>query len=63
MFNVRNSTNTRKEDSIVRYLGYFGIEAIELGVINDTIHSVGKRTTVKEVEGLCEVFEDLIGKF
>lgn len=120
MFNVRNSTNTKKEDierhiqktfghlnctlkltqgsypfitnkeskvvkaiensiqevlgittkhstaggtSDARYFGGFGIEAIEFGVINDTIHSIGERTTVKEVEGLCAVFEDLIMKF
>lgn len=120
MFNVRNSTNTKKEDveayiekifghlnytlrttqgsypfvtnkeskvvrametsikevlgvttkhstaggtSDARYFGAFGIEAIEFGVINDTIHSVGERTTVKEVEGLTAVFEDLIKKF
>ncbi|MGE4381627.1 MAG: succinyl-diaminopimelate desuccinylase [Arcobacter sp.] len=120
MFNVRNSTNTKKEDveayiekifghlnyslrttqgsypfvtnkeskvvkametsikevlgvttkhstaggtSDARYFGAFGIEAIEFGVINDTIHSVGERTTVKEVEGLTAVFEDLIAKF
>ena len=120
MFNVRNSTNTKKEDveayiekifghlkytlkttqgsypfvtnkeskvvrametsikevlgvttkhstaggtSDARYFGAFGIEAIEFGVINDTIHSVGERTTVKEVEALTAVFEDLIGKF
>lgn len=120
MFNVRNSTNTKKEDieryiqkvfghlnytlkltqgsypfvtnkeskvvkametsikevlgittkhstaggtSDARYFGAFGIEAIEFGVINDTIHSIGERTTVKEVEGLTKVFEDLIEKF
>ena len=120
MFNVRNSTNTKKEDveayikkvfghldyslrttqgsfpfvtnkeskvvkametsikdvlgvttkhstaggtSDARYFGAFGIEAIEFGVINDTIHSIGERTTVKEVEGLCEVYMDLIEKF
>ena len=120
MFNVRNSTNTKKEDieayiekklghlnytlrttqgsfpfvtnkeskvvramensiknilgvttkhstaggtSDARYFGAFGIEAIEFGVINDTIHSVGERTTVKEVEGLTAVYEDLIEKF
>ena len=120
MFNVRNSTNTKKEDveayiekifghlnytlrttqgsypfvtnkeskvvcametsikeilgittkhstaggtSDARYFGAFGIEAIEFGVINDTIHSVSERTTVKEVEGLTAVFENLIKKF
>ena len=46
-----------------RYFGAFGIEAIEFGVINDTIHSVGERTTVKEVEGLTDVYVDLIKNF
>lgn len=120
MFNVRNSTNTKKEDierhiqkifghlnctlkltqgsypfitnkeskvikamensikdilgittkhstaggtSDARYFGAFGIEAIEFGVINNTIHSVDEKTTVKEVEELNTVFEDLIKKF
>lgn len=39
------------------------IEAIAFGIINDTIHSVGERTTVKEVEGLTAVYKDLIKKF
>ncbi len=120
MFNVRNSTNTKKEDvenyikdifghlnytlkitqssfpfvtnknskvvcamensikeilgvitkhstaggtSDARYFGAFGIEAIEFGVINDTIHSVGEKTTVKEVEDLTAIYENLIKNF
>ena len=39
------------------------LKQIEFGVINDTIHSVGERTTVKEVEDLCKVYEDLIRDF
>ena len=58
---TKHSTHGGTSDA--RYFGSFGIEAIEFGVINDTIHSTGERTTVKEVEGLGAVFEDLIRKF
>ncbi len=30
---------------------------------NETIHSLGERTTVKEIEGLTLVFEELIKSF
>ena len=60
---VKTKHSTAGGTSDARYFGAFGIEAIEFGVINDTIHSVGERTTVKEVEGLCKVYEDLIKKF
>ena len=49
---VTTKHSTHGGTSDARYFGAFGIEAIEFGVINDTIHSVGERTTVKEVEGL-----------
>ncbi|WP_428024882.1 succinyl-diaminopimelate desuccinylase [Arcobacter sp.] len=58
---AKHSTHGGTSDA--RYFGAFGIEAIEFGVINDTIHSIGERTTVKEVEGLTAVFEDLIKNF
>ena len=60
---VTTKQSTHGGTSDARYFGSFGIEAIEFGVINDTIHSTGERTTVKEVEGLGAVFEDLIRKF
>lgn len=60
---VTTKHSTAGGTSDARYFGAFGIEAIEFGVINDTIHSVGERTTVKEVEGLTEVFSDLIQNF
>ena len=59
--NTKHSTAGGTSDA--RYFGSFGIEAIEFGVINDTIHSVGERTTVKEVEDLTKVYEDLIVNF
>ena len=63
VLNIKTKHSTHGGTSDARYFGSFGIEAIEFGVINDTIHSVGERTTVKEVEGLTAVFEDLIENF
>jgi len=37
-----------------------GIDVIEFGVKNDTIHSVNERTTKQEVEDLYKVFVNLI---
>ena len=63
VLNIKTKHSTHGGTSDARYFGSFGIEAIEFGVINDTIHSVGERTTVKEVEGLTAVFDDLIKNF
>jgi len=60
---VKTKQSTAGGTSDARYFGSFNIEAIEFGVINDTIHSIGENTTVKEVEGLTDVFEDLIKNF
>ncbi len=46
--------------SDARFIAAFGIDVIEFGVKNDTIHSINERTTVEEVEGLYEVFSILI---
>lgn len=63
ILNITTKHSTAGGTSDARYFGAFGIEAIEFGVINDTIHSIDERTTVKEVEGLALVFENLIKKF
>ncbi len=44
--------------SDARFMGAFGIDVVEFGVINDTIHAPNERTSIKEVEGLCAVFKD-----
>ncbi len=46
--------------SDARFFGEFGVDTVEFGVKNDTIHSVNERTTLKEVEGLYEVFKNII---
>ncbi|MCT7910450.1 succinyl-diaminopimelate desuccinylase [Arcobacter lacus] len=60
---IKTKHSTAGGTSDARYFGAFGIEAIEFGVINDTIHSINEKTTVKEVEGLAKVFENLIKNF
>lgn len=47
--------------SDARFMAPLGIEVIEFGVRNDTIHSTNERTTKKEVQDLFEVFKTLIG--
>ena len=46
--------------SDARFMAPFGIDVIEFGVKNDTIHSVDERTTQTEVEELYKVFVELI---
>jgi len=49
--------------SDARYISKFGIEPIECGVINDTIHAVNERCGMDEVEKLEEVFLHVIKKW
>lgn len=49
--------------SDARYIAEFGIDVVEFGVKNDTIHKVNERTTAKEVENLYKSFSDLIATF
>ena len=44
-------------------MGAFGIDVVEFGVINDTIHAPNECTSIKEVEKLCEVFKDMVKHF
>jgi succinyl-diaminopimelate desuccinylase len=46
--------------SDARLIAPMGVDVIEFGVRNDTIHSVNERTTRAEVEDLCAVFKTLI---
>ncbi len=46
--------------SDARFISSMGIDVIEFGVKNDSIHSVNERTSRKEVEDLYRVFKMLI---
>lgn len=58
---VRPKHSTAGGTSDARFVAQFGIDVIEFGVKNDTIHAINERTTAKEVELLYEVFKKLIG--
>ncbi|WP_353662098.1 succinyl-diaminopimelate desuccinylase [Hydrogenimonas sp. SS33] len=49
--------------SDARFLAEYGVDVVEFGVVNDTIHAPNERTTVKEVENLKRVFDGVISAF
>jgi len=57
---VKPKHSTAGGTSDARHLAPMGVDVVEFGVINDTIHAVNERTTAKEVESLYEVFKNLI---
>jgi len=59
--NTKHSTAGGTSDA--RFFGQFKIPTVEFGVINDTIHSVGERTSIKEVENLTSVFQKVIATY
>lgn len=49
--------------SDARFIAAYGIDVIEFGVINDTIHAPNERTSIDEVQNLYAVFTKLIDNF
>lgn len=60
---IQTKLSTAGGTSDARYMGAFGIDVVEFGVINDTIHAPNERTSIKEVEALYDVFQDVIQNF
>lgn len=60
---VQTKFSTAGGTSDARFMGAYGIEVVEFGVINDTIHAPNERTSIKEVESLYEVFKDMVKHF
>lgn len=58
--NIDTKHSTAGGTSDARFFGTFKIDTVEFGVINDTIHAINERTTVKEVETLTKVFNEVI---
>ena len=57
---IRPKHSTAGGTSDARFRAQFGVDVIEFGVKNDTIHSVNERTTKKEVQDLYKVFKTLV---
>lgn len=57
----KNSTAGGTSDA--RFVAAYGIDVIEFGVINDTIHAPNERTSIDDVKSLYTVFTKLINNF
>jgi succinyl-diaminopimelate desuccinylase len=60
---VETKLSTAGGTSDARFMGAFGIDVVEFGVINDTIHAPNECTSIVEVEKLCEVFQYMVKHF
>jgi len=60
---VETKLSTAGGTSDARFMGQYGIDVVEFGVINDTIHAPNECTTVEEVEKLYRVFAALIERW
>lgn len=60
---LETKLSTAGGTSDARFMGAFGIDVVEFGVVNDTIHAPNERTPIKEVEALCTVFKDTVKHF
>ncbi len=49
--------------SDARFMAEYGIKTIEFGTRNDTIHAPNERVSIDEVEGLFDVFSQVIKSF
>jgi len=60
---VKTKLSTAGGTSDARFMGAFGIDVVEFGVINDTIHAPNECTSIAEVENLYHVFKHMIQNF
>ena len=61
--NVDTKLSTAGGTSDARFFGEYGVETVEFGVLNDTIHAPNENTSIKEVEDLYLIFKEIIKKF
>ncbi|MDA3946667.1 MAG: succinyl-diaminopimelate desuccinylase [Helicobacteraceae bacterium] len=60
---IKPKHSTAGGTSDARYIAPCGVDVIEFGVRNDTIHAPNERTTRKEVEKLYAVFQEVIATY
>ncbi len=60
---VKTKLSTAGGTSDARFMGAFGIDVVEFGVINDSIHAPNENTSIAEVEALCLVFKNMVKLF
>ena len=60
---IRPKHSTAGGTSDARFIAPCGVDVVEFGVKNDTIHAPNERTSKEEVQKLYEVFRELIRTF
>jgi succinyl-diaminopimelate desuccinylase len=60
---IQPKLSTAGGTSDARFISRFGVETVEFGVINDTIHAPNERCSLDEVEKLYEIFLHVIKNF
>jgi len=60
---VKTKLSTAGGTSDGRHISPYGIEVVEFGVINDRIHGLNERTSIKEVENLYNIFATIVKRF
>jgi len=60
---IKPKYSTAGGTSDARFFAEFGVNIVEFGVINDTIHAPNEKTSINEVINLYKVFFDLINSF
>jgi succinyl-diaminopimelate desuccinylase len=63
LVNVSPKLSTAGGTSDARFMGAYGIDVVEFGVINDKIHAPNESTPIVEVEALYRIFKALIENF
>lgn len=61
--NIDTKHSTAGGTSDARFFGQYKVDTVEFGVINDTIHSINERTSIKEVQNLTKIFTTLIKQY
>jgi len=57
---IKPKLSTAGGTSDGRHIAPYGIDVVEFGVLNDRIHSINERTTIKEVETLYKIFVKML---
>ncbi|WP_201352696.1 succinyl-diaminopimelate desuccinylase [Hydrogenimonas urashimensis] len=60
---LKTKYSTAGGTSDARFFAEFGVDVVEFGVRNDTIHAPNERTTPEEVKALKYVFDEVIKSF
>jgi len=60
---IETKLSTAGGTSDGRHIAPYGIEVVEFGVINDRIHGLNERTSIKEVENLYNIFATIVKRF